>query len=199
VIDVVDVREGLEPGSLGRECWFLFGVQDGRARLVPDPASFDPKNAEFAVVLRKRIPGLSRLITHVEIIEGRASYVDVVRQLAHSAGRLVPELASAIEAAATQTPAAVGNRVAIPHAYIDGLPASTCLMAVAKDGVDGLEAPDGQPVQIVCLLLSSTEQPEQHLSGLATLGALAVEQDLIRLLTSQQAPERVRKLLEAQS
>jgi mannitol/fructose-specific phosphotransferase system IIA component (Ntr-type) len=72
-------------------------------------------------------------------------------------------------------------------------------MAVVREGVEGLEPPDGQPVQLVCLLLSPTDQPEQHLNGLATLGALAVEPDLLSLITSQKAPERVRKLLEAQS
>lgn len=199
VIDVIDMREGLEPGSLRRETSFLFGVSEGRARLVVDPSEFDPKNAEFAIVLRRRIPGLSQLVAHVEVVEGRVTYAEVVKQLARSAGRLAPQLSSTIEEAAEQMPAAVGNHLAIPHAYVDGLPRSHCLMAVIKDGVEGLEPPDGQRVQLVCLLLSPTDQPEQHLEGLATLGALAVEQDLVDLLTTQRAPERVRKVLDAQS
>jgi mannitol/fructose-specific phosphotransferase system IIA component (Ntr-type) len=138
-------------------------------------------------------------VSHVEIVEGPADYGDVVRQLARSASRLAPELSAVIEAAGSQMPAAVGNHMAIPHAYLEGLQRCNCLMAVVPEGVAGLKPPDGQAVQLVCLLLSPTEQPELHLKGLATLGALAVEHDLMKLLTSQHAPERVRKLLDAQS
>ena len=61
-----------------------------------------------------------------------------------------------------------GNGVAIPHAKVDGIMQVFALVARLNEGID-YKAIDGQPVDIVFLLLSPFESGAEHLKALAAI------------------------------
>ncbi|MDR1870500.1 MAG: PTS sugar transporter subunit IIA [Deltaproteobacteria bacterium] len=68
---------------------------------------------------------------------------------------------------------AVGGGVAIPHGKLAGLNEIFMVLGRTAPGVNlGFDPPDGQPVQIVTLLLSPLAAISEHLKVLALLGRL---------------------------
>jgi mannitol/fructose-specific phosphotransferase system IIA component (Ntr-type) len=65
----------------------------------------------------------------------------------------------------------IGRGVAVPHAKYPGLATSLCAIAEFKAGVD-FDSPDGQPVHVVCLILSPTDLPSEHLKVLEAAAGL---------------------------
>lgn len=62
----------------------------------------------------------------------------------------------------------LGNGVAIPHLYVDGLDRTIMAIARIPEGID-FNAIDNNPVYLVCLILSSPESSQSHLNLLAHL------------------------------
>ena len=65
-------------------------------------------------------------------------------------------------------PASIGHGVAVPHATVPGLGTPLCALVKSTRPVDW-DAPDGLPVDIVLVLLSPAEHPEQHIALLAEI------------------------------
>jgi mannitol/fructose-specific phosphotransferase system IIA component (Ntr-type) len=70
----------------------------------------------------------------------------------------------------------LGNGIAIPHVKIKGFQGDLALVARSKSGID-FKSVDGEPVIIFFLLVSSTEEAENHLSILQWISGLARHQD----------------------
>lgn len=62
----------------------------------------------------------------------------------------------------------VGSGVAIPHCKLPGLRQGMVAVGMVPDGVD-FDAPDGQPVRLLFLVLSPSAAPAEHLQVLATI------------------------------
>ncbi len=60
----------------------------------------------------------------------------------------------------------IGQGVAIPHTRINGIDKPVALVARSKQPID-FESIDGNPVDIVFLLLTPDEEPNKHLNVLA--------------------------------
>ncbi|MEQ8821568.1 MAG: cation:proton antiporter [Sumerlaeia bacterium] len=73
-------------------------------------------------------------------------------------------------------PTALGHGVAVPHAYSPSLGGRVCAVAQIPAGMD-FNAPDGQPVHIVFLLLSNPGDPEGHLATIAEIARLMVDKE----------------------
>jgi mannitol/fructose-specific phosphotransferase system IIA component (Ntr-type) len=70
----------------------------------------------------------------------------------------------------------LGHGVAIPHVKIDGFQGQVSILARSRSGVD-FNAVDGEPVNILFLLISSKKDAEGHLSILQWISRLARHQD----------------------
>jgi len=66
---------------------------------------------------------------------------------------------------------ALGQGCALPHARIEGLEAPVACLATLTPGLD-FDAPDGEPVRIVCLLLAPLEDPSSTLKVMAEVATL---------------------------
>jgi PTS system nitrogen regulatory IIA component len=74
---------------------------------------------------------------------------------------------------------ALGGGIAVPHVYHDQF--QQVVMAVARrmEGIPFDDAPDGEPVKAIFLLLLPKGQPELHLTLLARLGRLVDRPDFM--------------------
>ncbi len=200
-IELVEIGSSLERGRFGRDQLPLFWVNDGEATIIPDPLKPGEPGGNMAVVLRRRSLGLSKVLSHVEVMDdGEIIFEAAVKRLAVSAHRQFPELpreemVNGIFDRTQTMPVAVGGGVAIPHAYWDGVDRSICFLGVVPDGVYDMNAPDGKPVKLVFLLVSPTGRAAEHLESLAAISHLTQEPEFIELLCRQRVPARILSLI----
>ena len=82
----------------------------------------------------------------------------------------------------------VGNAVAIPHVRLEQVKKPFAIMARLKHPIN-FDAIDGQPVDLVCLLLLSKENEQAQLNVLATVARRLRTPELLEQL--RRAPNRV--------
>ncbi len=82
----------------------------------------------------------------------------------------------------------MGHGVAIPHGRMKGLTEPVVVVAIHQQGVD-FDAIDGEPVNIVVMLLVPDDEDKAHLELLAKLA---------RLLQQQPVREKLRRATDAQ-
>jgi NhaP-type Na+/H+ or K+/H+ antiporter/mannitol/fructose-specific phosphotransferase system IIA component (Ntr-type) len=170
----------------------LMGVNAGR--LVIDFADLDDddlEKVESCLYVRRASNYLSRAVRPELILrmhdvadaEGMFERViDIICSLDPAIDR--NEMLHEVTQRHVMIPAALGEGVAVPHGYSRTSANRWCAIARIDEGVD-FRAPDGQPVQLVFLLISPVGDPEGHLATIAEIARLVVD------------PENRRKLVEA--
>jgi len=93
-------------------------------------------------------------------------------------------------------PIALGQGVALPHAYCPDLDARLCAIVRIPGGVD-MAAHDGEPVRLVFLLLSPPGDPEGHLETLAEIARRVHDEDTRRRLFEAASPEAMMEIIRA--
>ena len=91
---------------------------------------------------------------------------------------------------------ALGHGVAIPHGRHAEVQAATGAFIRLKEAVD-FDAPDGEPVSLVFVLLVPEAATGEHLALLSHLARLFNEKSVREALRSCQTPEEARALLLA--
>jgi Kef-type K+ transport system membrane component KefB/mannitol/fructose-specific phosphotransferase system IIA component (Ntr-type) len=89
----------------------------------------------------------------------------------------------------------VGEGVAIPHAEIPGLERPALAFARLAEGVD-FDAPDGQPVRLVFLLLVPPRAHDRHLQLLSALARLLTQDEVKAGLHAARDPSGVLAVLD---
>ncbi len=90
-----------------------------------------------------------------------------------------------------QASTGIGKGVAVPHAREDGIQRQLLAIGISQAGID-FDAPDGQPVHIVALLVTPYKHQKQHMALLAALSqCLQQEEVRQRLLQAADAVEAV--------
>lgn len=79
-------------------------------------------------------------------------------------------------------PTALGEGLALPHAYSPLIKAPLCAVGLVTGGVKGWEAPDGVPIKLVFLLLSPKGDAERHLLVLGEIVRLLLEPGMVKKL-----------------
>ena len=130
-----------------------------------------------AGVVRLDIAAASREAAITELCAAIAARIG----RADDAGRFARAVLKREELAGT----GVGDGVAFPHAEVEGLEGPVLAFGRSSDGLD-FDAPDGEPAQIVFLLLIPPREYERELKLLASMARLLAQ------------PEVRRGLLEAQ-
>ncbi len=75
-----------------------------------------------------------------------------------------------------QVPTAIGNGVAIPHAYLDAFSEPVVVFVRLKHALN-LGAPDGVPTRFLFVLLGPNEAASQHLDTLTSIARLAADDE----------------------
>ncbi|MBC7364431.1 MAG: PTS sugar transporter subunit IIA [Candidatus Aminicenantes bacterium] len=95
---------------------------------------------------------------------------------------------------------ALGDGIAIPHCKVKNVKNPILLIGIAPAGVD-FGAPDGKPVRIFFLLISSPEDPSLNLQILALIAQLVrksphLKEQLLRAQSAQEVLEVIKELEE---
>ena len=75
----------------------------------------------------------------------------------------------------------MGRGIAFPHARLPGLARPLVAVGRSARGLDW-DAPDGEPVRLLFLILTPLEEPSVQLRILARLAALASDEEFVRRL-----------------
>lgn len=107
-----------------------------------------PSPRELAQLLSER-----QLIWRMQAGDARHAIRELALRAAEVSRLPFDEIDQAVWAREQIMPTGVGEGVAVPHAALDGLAEPLIIIGLSHTGVD-FDAPDGQPANIVCLLLS---------------------------------------------
>lgn len=120
---------------------------------------------------------------------------DAIRELAAVLWQdAVPEqkrLLAALIRREQQASTGIGKGVAVPHAHEDAIQHQLLAIGLSPAGID-FDAPDGQPVHIIALLVTPLKHQKQHMALLAALSQ-RLQQEEVRqcLLQAANAAEVV--------
>lgn len=91
---------------------------------------------------------------------------------------------------------AMGRAIAIPHGHIKKGPAIQGVMGICRNGIE-FDAPDGEPVKLIMLIITPEDRKEMHLKVLASLSSM-IRDDAIRTrLIAAISPEDAMEVIES--
>lgn len=94
-----------------------------------------------------------------------------------------------------QVTTGIGHGVAIPHATVEGLDHTRCVIVQIPDGID-YESLDASPVRVAFLLLSPPHSTGVHLRLLARIARLVESGQLILDVARASDPEQIFEAVE---
>lgn len=97
--------------------------------------------------------------------EAIAELLGAIADTGSIAGDSVSASTDALMAREAQSSTGIGNGVAFPHARINGIKKPLCAIGCSSEGIE-FDSIDGNPVNLVLLLLSSSEDPAEHLEAM---------------------------------
>jgi mannitol/fructose-specific phosphotransferase system IIA component (Ntr-type) len=109
--------------------------------------------------------------------------VAALAQAGAIAKKNVGEIAKAIITRESQATTGIGKGIALPHAKIKDIKKPLATIGGAPDGLD-FSSLDSQPVYSVILLLSSPDNPDEHLQAMETIFR-HVQRDIFRKFLRQ--------------
>lgn len=92
---------------------------------------------------------------------------------------------------------AVGLGAAIPHGRIESGPGVQGVLGILKEGVD-FDAPDGDPVRLVVLIVTPKEHEKQHLEVLASLSRMLSDEHTRTHLLDAEDSNEAWEIIEAE-
>lgn len=100
-----------------------------------------------------------------------------------------------LRARETESSTGVGEGVAIPHCFLEGLERPLCIVAQVPQGID-FKAIDEKPVYILFMLVSPPTARMAHLRLLARISRVANRPGFARSAAAATDPEALHQLLE---
>jgi PTS system nitrogen regulatory IIA component len=89
-----------------------------------------------------------------------------------------------------------GGGIAFPHARAEGCPRPVVAAARLREAID-FDAPDGQPVDLVFLLLGPPDDPAAHVRLLAAIARIVKREDVVEALRAADGAEAFGAILAA--
>jgi mannitol/fructose-specific phosphotransferase system IIA component (Ntr-type) len=152
---------------------------------------------------------LADIFVHTAVLDGgpdlgKAELVCSLLERLPEAGHVppaeVPSLLDAVLCRERLGSTGIGRGVAIPHARHPAVPRTLGILAVCRAPVEYASI-DGEPVDIVALLLSPPARPDQHLGEVARraegLPRLLANEDFCRRLRQAGSAEEIMEIVQA--
>ena len=115
--------------------------------------------------------------------EAIAELVDMLAAAGSVPKKSVKDITKAILAREAQATTGIGKGVALPHAKLKGIKKPIGTIGRSSEGLD-FSALDSKPVYSVILLLSSPDNPDEHLQAMETIFK-HVQRDIFRKFLRQ--------------
>ncbi len=93
---------------------------------------------------------------------------------------------------------ALGSGVAVPHCKLDDLDEVAVAIGICRKGID-FGAPDGEPVRLLCVVLSPSQAPAEHLQSLAAISKWVKADRHVERILKLDDPQRIYALLQEES
>jgi len=126
----------------------------------------------------------------------------VIREMAQAlvdAGRIAPgDLEGIVKAILKREDlgsTGIGRGVAVPHTKHPSVSRLVGTVAVSAPGIE-FESLDGEPVQLLFLLVSPPDRPGDHLRALENISRQLRDDSFCRMLKAAKGPEAIQTLLE---
>ena len=123
---------------------------------------------------------------------------ELVEALAAAGGitkKSVADVKKAVMARESQATTGIGKGVALPHAKLKSVKKPVCTIGRSSEGID-FAALDSKPVYSVILLLSSPDNPDEHLQAMETIFK-HVQRDMFRkFLRQSESAEAIVDLIQ---
>lgn len=116
------------------------------------------------------------------------------RQAAEATGAAGEVIAAALKRREALGSTGIGGGIAMPHAPIDGLSAPFGLLVCLAKPVP-FDAVDGEPVDILCLILTPEAGQGQHLNALACVARRLQRQEVREAIRRARHPQDVHAAL----
>jgi mannitol/fructose-specific phosphotransferase system IIA component (Ntr-type) len=112
-----------------------------------------------------------------------AELVEAMAEAGAISKQKVKEIIKAILAREAQATTGIGKGVALPHAKLKGIKKPIATIGCSSEGID-FASLDSKPVYSVILLLSSPDNPDEHLQAMETIFK-HVQRDIFRKFLRQ--------------
>ena len=123
-----------------------------------------------------------------ELIEALAAAEAIPR-------KSIPDVTKAVLAREAQATTGIGKGVALPHAKLKGIKSPVGTIGRSSEGID-FSALDAKPVYSVILLLSSPDNPDEHLQAMEAIFK-HVQRDIFRkFLRQSETQEAIVELIQ---
>lgn len=123
---------------------------------------------------------------------------DFARRVAgHFTGVDPDQLYRKLKTREAESSTGIGQGVAVPHAIIEGLPNSVCLLITLSEAID-FNAIDQNPVRAVFLLISPPGETGLHIKLLARIARLAKREGFVEAVAASKNPEALYDRIKAE-
>lgn len=92
----------------------------------------------------------------------------------------------------------IGHSVAVPHAYVEGVPEHMIVIARLDHGIN-TDAPDGTTTRLIFLFLGPPGAPEEHIAALANVAKLMSDDEFRYLATRAKNATQLRRAIEVRT
>ncbi len=92
---------------------------------------------------------------------------------------------------------AMGLGIALPHGRIAKGPEIQGVMGILRDGID-FDAPDGEPVKLIMLIVTPEDKRDMHLKVLASLSSMVRDEAIRTRLMAAISPEDAMEVIESE-
>ncbi|MDF7823964.1 PTS sugar transporter subunit IIA [Pontiellaceae bacterium B12227] len=106
------------------------------------------------------------------------------------------ELYQSVVAREQDMSTAMGRSIAIPHGHIEKGPSIQGVMAICREGID-FDAPDGEPVKLIMLIVTPQDKKDLHLKVLSSLSSMVSDSAIRERLIAAISPEDAMEVIES--
>jgi mannitol/fructose-specific phosphotransferase system IIA component (Ntr-type)/Kef-type K+ transport system membrane component KefB len=92
---------------------------------------------------------------------------------------------------------AIGENIAIPHGRIEKGPAIQGVLAICPEGID-FDAPDGEPVKLIMLIVTPDKKKDIHLKVLSSLSGMVSDERIRNRIIAAVSPEDAMEVIESE-
>ena len=89
----------------------------------------------------------------------------------------------------------IGRGIAVPHTKHSSVDKPVGTVGVSHQGVD-FQSLDGEPVQLLFMLISPPDQPSEHLRALENISKQLQDETFCRFLKQSKTPDDIKQILE---
>lgn len=124
-------------------------------------------------------------------------FEEMVDTISRSEGRQFPSatVLSALHERENKMSTGIKKGIALPHCKTDAIDGLIGAIGLSRTGIE-YESLDGEPVFLVCMIISSNKETEMHLQALKGLAEILNDSEYCKELFAADTPEKVFNILK---